>query len=178
MTKKKQVISGVILGLALGVSAFCYMQGSRTPPSLPQPKEDRQTKSSPKSISPAAVKPESEESGLLNQVETASHSPNQSLNRPEAIDPKGKKYQEQGAVAPSQLPEEPKSLGRQETGTLSVNAQPWAEVWVDGKSWGQTPVELELPPGKHKVALVYEGQKITQTVTIGAGRVEHLTHVW
>jgi hypothetical protein len=36
------------------------------------------------------------------------------------------------------------------TGTLSVNAQPWAEVWVDGKRVGETPIgNLSLPIGNH-----------------------------
>jgi hypothetical protein len=36
------------------------------------------------------------------------------------------------------------------SGTLSVNAQPWAEVWVDGKRIGETPIgNLTLPIGNH-----------------------------
>jgi hypothetical protein len=36
------------------------------------------------------------------------------------------------------------------TGTLNVNAQPWAEVWVDGKRIGETPIgNLSLPIGNH-----------------------------
>jgi len=40
------------------------------------------------------------------------------------------------------------------TGTLSVNAQPWAEVWVDGKRIGETPIgNLSLPIGNHDLML-------------------------
>lgn len=37
-------------------------------------------------------------------------------------------------------------------GTLSVNAQPWAEVWIDGERIGETPIgNLERPIGTHQV---------------------------
>lgn len=40
------------------------------------------------------------------------------------------------------------------TGTLSVNAQPWAEVWIDGKRIGETPIgNLPLPIGNHDLLL-------------------------
>jgi hypothetical protein len=38
------------------------------------------------------------------------------------------------------------------TGYLSLNALPWAEVWVDGKAVGTTPLaNLSLPIGAHEV---------------------------
>jgi hypothetical protein len=37
-------------------------------------------------------------------------------------------------------------------GTLSLNAVPWAEVWIDGEKVGDTPIgNLELPIGAHDV---------------------------
>ena len=37
-------------------------------------------------------------------------------------------------------------------GTLNVNALPWANVWVDGQSVGETPIgNLSLPIGTHEV---------------------------
>jgi PEGA domain len=37
-------------------------------------------------------------------------------------------------------------------GTLSVNAQPWAEVWIDGERVGETPIgNLQRPIGTHQV---------------------------
>jgi len=38
-------------------------------------------------------------------------------------------------------------------GTLSVNAVPWATVFVDGTSRGNTPIKLDLKPGQYKIAL-------------------------
>ena len=37
-------------------------------------------------------------------------------------------------------------------GTLSLNAQPWAQVWVDGTRVGETPIgNLVRPIGRHEV---------------------------
>jgi hypothetical protein len=38
------------------------------------------------------------------------------------------------------------------TGTMAVNATPWAEVWVDGEKAGETPIgNLVVPVGSHTV---------------------------
>ena len=37
-------------------------------------------------------------------------------------------------------------------GTLSLNAQPWAEVWLDGERVGETPIgNLSVSIGSHSV---------------------------
>jgi hypothetical protein len=37
-------------------------------------------------------------------------------------------------------------------GRLSVNAEPWAEVWIDNRPMGETPLaNLEIPIGEHEV---------------------------
>jgi hypothetical protein len=37
-------------------------------------------------------------------------------------------------------------------GSLALNAQPWAEVWVNGKPLGETPIgSVEVPIGTHEV---------------------------
>jgi hypothetical protein len=37
-------------------------------------------------------------------------------------------------------------------GTVSINATPWAEVWVDGQKVGETPIgNLQLTIGPHEV---------------------------
>jgi hypothetical protein len=38
------------------------------------------------------------------------------------------------------------------TGRVSANASPWAEVWIDGHSVGETPLaNLEVPIGEHEI---------------------------
>lgn len=37
-------------------------------------------------------------------------------------------------------------------GAVSVNASPWAQVWIDGKQIGDTPLaNITLPIGEHEV---------------------------
>jgi hypothetical protein len=37
-------------------------------------------------------------------------------------------------------------------GSISINAQPWAQVWVDGKPMGDTPLaNVSIPLGEHEV---------------------------
>ena len=39
-------------------------------------------------------------------------------------------------------------------GVMSINAQPWAEVWVDGQRIGETPIgKIATPIGQHEVVL-------------------------
>jgi serine/threonine protein kinase len=43
-------------------------------------------------------------------------------------------------------------------GTISVNAQPWAEVWVDGERVGETPIgNLSVPIGSHSALVTMKG---------------------
>jgi len=54
------------------------------------------------------------------------------------------------------------------TGVLSINAQPWAEVWVDGQRIGETPIgNLARSIGPHEVVLRHPdlGER-RETVTI------------
>jgi serine/threonine-protein kinase len=55
-------------------------------------------------------------------------------------------------------------------GTLSINALPWAEVWVDGKPAGETPIgNLSLPIGNHELVFRHpELGEQRRTVTVGA----------
>ena len=58
---------------------------------------------------------------------------------------------------------------------LRINATPWADVYVDGKKVGQTPIgSLEVTPGTHTVKLVCPplGTEETKTVTVGAGEAK------
>lgn len=62
-------------------------------------------------------------------------------------------------------------------GHLTVNARPWAEVEVDGRMVGRTPVRmLGLRPGRHRVVLSHpELGRHTYTVIIRSGRQTYLT---
>jgi hypothetical protein len=57
-------------------------------------------------------------------------------------------------------------------GTLNINAQPWAEVFVDGERVGETPIgNLTRPVGTHEVIFRHPdlGER-KETVTIAIGK--------
>lgn len=61
-------------------------------------------------------------------------------------------------------------------GRLALNAQPWAEVWVDGAKVGETPIgNLSLPIGTHEIVFRHPElgeQKHTALVTLtGPARI-------
>ena len=62
-------------------------------------------------------------------------------------------------------------------GTLSVNATPWAEVWVDGAPIGQTPVgNLPTRAGSHE--LIFRNPKFAekkQTIVVRPGQPARVT---
>jgi hypothetical protein len=63
------------------------------------------------------------------------------------------------------------------TGRLSVNAQPWAQVWVDQNAVGETPIaNLAVPLGQHEVTFRHPqlGER-KETVVVRADRVTRLS---
>ncbi len=73
------------------------------------------------------------------------------------------------AVAPPQV----------DPGRLSVNATPWGNVFLDGRAVGQTPlVDLELPPGRHRLRIVRPGfEPYEQDLEIASGDRVRLTDI-
>jgi hypothetical protein len=57
-------------------------------------------------------------------------------------------------------------------GSMALNAQPWAEVWVNGKPVGETPIgSFAVPVGTHEVTFRHPqlGERIVRaTVTATA----------
>ncbi len=57
------------------------------------------------------------------------------------------------------------------TGRLLIGPEPWAEVSIDGQSYGQTPLPpIELEPGTYSVTLTnpdYEDQSSSVTISLG-----------
>jgi hypothetical protein len=52
---------------------------------------------------------------------------------------------------------------------LSINAQPWADVWLDGERLGVTPIgNLEIPIGSHELVFRHpEHGERRSTVSVG-----------
>jgi Spy/CpxP family protein refolding chaperone len=55
------------------------------------------------------------------------------------------------------------------TGTLRVTSRPWANVTIDGKRVGTTPLITKLRPGRHRVVVERYGENQTRVIEIGAG---------
>lgn len=69
--------------------------------------------------------------------------------------------------APEPSPRRARSMG-----FLTVDAVPWAEVWLDGRRIGETPLaELPVPAGKQRVVLKNPstGASISRTVVVRRG---------
>lgn len=64
---------------------------------------------------------------------------------------------------------EERVLNVEPKGTVSVNALPWAEVWVDGTRMGETPLaNLEVPLGTREFVFkhpTYGERRVTTTIT-------------
>jgi len=60
-----------------------------------------------------------------------------------------------------------------EPGQYSVDSRPYATIFIDGKSYGETPLfKVALPPGKHRIRAVREDGEVRRyTVTIEAGKL-------
>jgi serine/threonine-protein kinase len=62
--------------------------------------------------------------------------------------------------------------------TLKVGADPWGDIYVDGKSMGRTPRELTVAPGHHAVEVVFPAEnpprKQTFSVDLANGETKAL----
>jgi serine/threonine-protein kinase len=62
--------------------------------------------------------------------------------------------------------------------TLQVGADPWGDIYVDGKSMGRTPRELTVSPGHHTVEIVFPAEnpprKQTYAVDLANGETKAL----
>jgi hypothetical protein len=72
--------------------------------------------------------------------------------------------------------EEPLPQPKELKAGLIITSSPSVEVKIDGKSVGETPLEVnDLEPGEHDVTFMFKGEdKITQTVNLGEGETQKL----
>jgi hypothetical protein len=64
------------------------------------------------------------------------------------------------------------------TGGIKIVILPWAEVWIDGKAMGQTPLRTTLPVGPHRVRLKSDTRDKTINITVTASRVTVIDESW
>lgn len=66
---------------------------------------------------------------------------------------------------------EVKTLKLDPRGPAMLQAMPWAEVWMDGKKLGETPLVYQLPLGTHEVVFKHPKlgeRRVTTTVRANA----------
>jgi hypothetical protein len=85
-----------------------------------------------------------------------------------------------GPAAPASVggPERAPARARIEKGVLVVRVEPWAEVWIDGAPAGQTPVQVTVRTGAHRVLLKDDHRQKTVTVSVIAARETVIEEVW
>ena len=78
----------------------------------------------------------------------------------------------QAAVAESAVPAAAAQASARARIVASVNADPWAEIEIDGRSAGETPLaEIPLSPGRHRFAArMPDGRVLEREVDIQASR--------
>jgi serine/threonine protein kinase len=64
------------------------------------------------------------------------------------------------------------------TGTLQVDVTPWAIVEMKGKRLGESPLQINVPVGRHQLTVSNDRQTQTITVTIEANRTTSVEGHW
>lgn len=59
-------------------------------------------------------------------------------------------------------------------GSIRIGANPWADVYVDGKSVGRAPGSFPLAAGKHSIELRFRDKSKTLTVNVKPGQLSRL----
>jgi hypothetical protein len=50
---------------------------------------------------------------------------------------------------------------------LAIGADPWGEIYIDGKSAGRTPKEITVSAGRHTVEIVFPAESPPRKQTFG-----------
>ncbi len=175
------VVGAGFFGLLLGVgilAAFLFFGNSDWARGDTGPDAETSVKTV---ASPVVPKPEPEKKPTVTKAPTADQqpSPTQPVPKPEPLPPE--------PVAASKKKVRPKKVrtrpgkkiasahsSRVRTGSLIIFSEPWTEIFVDGASFGSSPMDgpIDLSAGEHKLKLVNAslGIKHQQRVRIQKGK--------
>ena len=119
------------------------------------------------------------ETGSGNAGETAPGEPVAGMGKPAEASPAGDGRRPGNPARAARVRRDPKSAPRESvpaeapggTGRISLNAMPWAQVYLDDRDLGRTPVrELEVPAGDHRVRFVHPTLgEVRRSIRIPAG---------
>ncbi|MCC6993215.1 MAG: protein kinase [Deltaproteobacteria bacterium] len=156
-SRKGAMIAGIAIVAALGVAAFVIMsrgKGDKKPGPVP-PQQ-------PVAVADAAPRP------AVIPIDAA----------PVVVIPVDAAIPDAAPIdAPPVVPSPVRKDGSikpppKGSGTLILSADPWADIYIDGKPYKSTPNSVKLPAGKHKVVLRNDDldKKVSFTVTIEADK--------
>ncbi len=121
-----------------------------------RPSEEREPSPEPK----AETKPEPKRD--------SKRAANSSASEAEKAEASEREERRRSARAARRSSRRSSSAAAPQIGYLNVAAEPWAEIFIDGKKWPyQTPQwGIELPPGKHVVRLYNKETNVAKTETV------------
>jgi serine/threonine protein kinase len=165
----------LVVGSALGVALLVVLViiGRPKPAPRPEPKppvsqlDPRSSKPASDPQPPPGPKPNL--SSLVDprdeRAEPQPPAPAPEESPPPATSPRSAIFEVTSSLKSLHVPEA--SSGE---GILSIDVTPWADVSIDGKPIGDTPKEVRITAGKHKIRLSHpQFGEIHQTVTVHAG---------
>jgi len=77
------------------------------------------------------------------------------------------------AAPPATIERAPEGVGR-----VVITVAPWALVTIDRRTYGQTPVTVALPAGRHRVRLAADARSETFDVTVVANKAVTIERSW
>jgi serine/threonine-protein kinase len=79
------------------------------------------------------------------------------------------------AAAPS-----PAATSAAKKGELAIIVKPWAMIWLNGKSLGQTPFREPIPAGRYRLRIANDdvGKDETTTVTVNPDKTTTVQRSW
>lgn len=161
------IAAGGTLAVASGLIGVVLARGPKATPST--------NTASVASTQDAAVRQDPKVASTMPDVATVTTTPSDAGaadNRADAAIATNVERVDAGAVAITTRPEADTERTRVRapvataTGEAEITASPWAEVIVDGKRLGQTPIRTTLPVGRHKLTMKHSTKQKTITITV------------
>jgi hypothetical protein len=85
-----------------------------------------------------------------------------------------------GSAAGSASTPPPPAASAGKKGELAIIVKPWALIWLNGKSYGQTPFRESIAAGRYRLRLTNEdaGKDETTFITVGADQTTTIQRSW
>jgi len=133
----------------------------------------------PSAVRTPTVAPDTPTAGARTQAATASatRQPAPPVAPP---DTSARDAREPAKPASTSAPVTAQPAAVKRTGELAILVKPWALIWLNGKSAGQTPFREKLPVGRYRLRIQNDetGKDETVTVTVTADKTTTIERTW